>query len=377
MAGQWVAGFRSAVISPFEQIKLAEPRGFRDETVRQTLVLAGGGERIRVRLTNRYGRDPLTIGATRVALRRAEDAIVQETTREVRFGGAGEVVIPPGGEVVSDPVELAVEAGAELALSLHLPDETGLATFSHQPVETAYVARGNQVDAPALPGADEVVARFYVSGVDVSAPDGTAIAVAFGDSWFEGVGTTIGANQRSVDALNARLKRGWVVNQGIAGNRLLVGEIGEHALARLERDALSVPGVSHVLVHFGINDLGLPGMAGEPPATSDDLIAGFAELAGRVRGAGLKVLVATIGPFAGAIYPGVSTPEGLAVRRVVNEWIRVGDGFDGVFDVARAVQNPDDPDFIHPDFDSGDGMHLNDAGARAMAESVNLADLGW
>ncbi|TYB50650.1 SGNH/GDSL hydrolase family protein [Nonomuraea sp. PA05] len=405
----WVAGFRSGVISPYEQIKLAESRGFRDETVRQALVLAGGGDQVRVRLTNRYGRAPLTIGAVRVALRptgdgfvpetgrearsgdaaggearsgdaagggvRSGDAIVPGTEREVRFGGAGEVTIPAGGEVVGDPVELVVRAGEHLVLSLYVPGGTEPATFSHQPMETAYVAPGDQVSAPALPGAEQVAARFYVSGVDVRAPRGTSIGVAFGDSWFEGVGTTMGADRRSVDVLNARLPRGWVVNQGIAGNRLLVDEIGEHGLARLERDALSVPGATHVLVHFGINDLGLPGMAGAPPATAEDLIAGFTELGGRVRAAGMRVLAATIGPFAGAIYPGVSTPEGVAARRRVNEWIRTGAAFDGVFDVAKAVEKPDEPDFIRPEFDAGDGMHLNDVGAQAMGAAVNLADL--
>ncbi|NJP95621.1 SGNH/GDSL hydrolase family protein [Nonomuraea sp. FMUSA5-5] len=371
----WVAGFRSGVISPYEEIKLAEPRGFRDQTVRQPLLMAGGGERVRLRLTNRYGRAPLTIGAARVALRAAGGGIVPETEREVRFGGAAEVTIPAGGEIVADPAELAVAAGTHLMLSLYLPGETEPATYSHQPMEVAYVVPGDQAGAPDLPGAEQVPARFYVSGVDVHAPRGTAIVVAFGDSWFEGVGTTMSADRRSVDALNARLERGWVVNQGIAGNRLLVDEVGEHALARLERDALAVPGATHVLVNLGINDLGLPGMAGLPPATAGDLIGGFTELAGRVRAAGLTVLAATIGPFGGAIYPGISTPEGLAARREVNDWIRTGGAFDAVFDVAEAVADPGKPDFIRPGFDSGDGMHLNDAGARAMAGAVDLAHL--
>ena len=114
---------------------------------------------------------------------------------------------------------------------------------------------------------------------------------------------------RSVDFLNRRLKRGWVVNQGIAGNRLLRDEVGEHALARFDRDVLSIPGLTHVLVHFGMNDLGLPGMSGEPPATSDALIEGFKALAHRAHKADLKILAATIGPFAGAVYPGISTPR--------------------------------------------------------------------
>ncbi|MEO3788258.1 SGNH/GDSL hydrolase family protein [Actinocorallia sp. B10E7] len=375
MTERWVAGFRSAVISPYEQIQLSVPRGFAGQTVRQPLRLAGGGERLRVRLTNRYGRKPLVIGAARLAARKADDEIVPETDIGLRFSGAAEVTIPAGGEAVSDPVESVATAGAELALSLYLPDETGLATYSHMPMETAFVADGDLASAAGLPHAERVEARFYVSGVDVLASEGTAIAVAFGDSWFEGVGTTPDTHRRSVDLLNARLDRGWVVNQGISGNRLLTDEIGEHALARFERDVLSVPGATHVLVHFGINDLGLPGMAGLPPATAEDLIEGFTELARRARAADLKILAATIGPYAGAVYPGISTPEGLQARRQVNDWIRTGGAFDAIFDVARAVENPEDPDFIRPDYDGGDGMHLNDAGARAMADAVDLRHL--
>jgi lysophospholipase L1-like esterase len=363
----WTAGFRSAVISPYEQIQLTEPRGFADQTVRQVLHMAGGGELLRVRLTNRYGRTPLTVAAARAATEHGQAALT--------FDGAERVTIPPGEEAVSDPMELAVAPGADLVLNLYLPEETGLATYSHMPKETALIVGGNHVTSPALPGAEQVEARFFVSGVDVLAPDDTAIAVAFGDSWFEGVGSTTGANNRSVDFLNRRLKRGWVVNQGIAGNRLLRDEVGEHALARFDRDVLSIPGVTHVLVHFGINDLGLPGMTGRPPAASGALIEGFTTLAHRAHQADLKILAATIGPFAGAVRPGISTPEGLTARREVNDWIRTTGAFDAVLDVARAVENPEDPDYIHPALDSGDGMHLNDEGARAMADAVDLETL--
>jgi lysophospholipase L1-like esterase len=120
---------------------------------------------------------------------------------------------------------------------------------------------------------------------------------------------------------------------------------------------------------------GLPGMSGEPPATSAALIEGFKALADRARKADLKILAATIGPFAGAVYPGVSTPEGLVARREVNDWIRSTGTFDAVFDVARAVENPEAPDYIHPALDGGDGMHLNDKGAQAMANAVDLETL--
>lgn len=218
----------------------------------------------------------------------------------------------------------------------------------------------------------EVESRYYLSGVDVLAPDGTKVAVAFGDSWFEGVGTTIGANHRSVDFLNRRVSQGWIVNQGIAGIRLLRDEVGEHAPARFDRDALSIPALTHVLIHFGINDLVLPGVLNEPMPAADALIDGFTALAARAHDSGLNILAATIGPF-GAAETG--TPDGLAVRRQVNDWIRTTDVFDGMFDSAAAVADPATPDFIRPAWDSGDGMHLNDAGAEAMAATVSLDDL--
>ncbi|WP_067476361.1 GDSL-type esterase/lipase family protein [Nocardia amamiensis] len=371
----WLAGFRSAVISPDEEIKLAESRAFTDQTVRQVLRLAGGGAQVRIRLTNRYGKAPLVIGAARVAIRNSGSEIVAETDTALRFDGAEQVVIPAGADVVSDPVELTVSAGADLALSLYLPGPTGLATFSQQPGEITYVAAGNAASDAVLSAAEEVPTRFYVVGVDVLATAGTPVAVAFGDSWFEGFGTTIGANHRSVDFLNARLDQGWAVNQGISGNRLLTQDIGEPGLERFDRDALTVPGVTSVLVNFGINDLILGGMAGQPPATADELIAGLTALAHRAHAAGLTIHAATIGPYAGCIYEGVTVTETLPTRRRVNEWLGGTDVFDSVFDVARAVEDPERPDFIRPEFDSGDGMHLNDVGARAMAETIDVAVL--
>ncbi|WP_040783048.1 GDSL-type esterase/lipase family protein [Nocardia pneumoniae] len=371
----WIAGFRSGVINPDEQIKLAESRAFTDQTVRQVLRLAGGGTQLRITLTNRYGKTPLVVDAARVAIHKTGSEIVAETDTALRFDGAERVVVPTGGEAVSDPVEFTASAGTDLALSLYLPGPTGLATFSQQPGEIAYVAAGNVVSDAALSAEEEVSTRFYVAGVDVLASAATPVAVAFGDSWFEGFGTTIGANHRSVDYLNARLDHGWAVNQGISGNRLLTPEIGEPGLERFDRDALTVPGVTSVLVNFGINDLILGGMAGQPPATADELIAGFSALAHRAHAAGLPIHAATIGPYAGCIYEGVTIAETLPTRRRVNEWLRGTDIFDSVFDVARAVEDPERPDFIRPEFDSGDGMHLNDAGARAMAETIDIAAL--
>ncbi|MFD4182631.1 GDSL-type esterase/lipase family protein [Rhodococcus sp. NPDC058514] len=357
-------------MNPGEEIRLAEPRGFAGETLRQVVRLAGGGERLRVRLTNRYSDRELVIGVARIALRKSGHEIVAETDTAVRFGGADQVRIPAGGEIVSDPVAMEVEAGQEITLTLYLPEDTGLAAFAHMPAASGWIVPGDRTGDTALPDAEETISRFFLTGIDVLAAAGTPVLVAFGDSWFEGVGSTHGENRRSVDALNSSLSHGWVVNQGIGGNRLLSDQVGEHALARFERDVLSVPGVAGVWANFGINDLILTGAA-----PVDALIAGYIELARLAHAAGLPIYANTIGPFAGVIYPGMSVAEGIPVRNAVNAWLRESTIFDAVFDVAAAVEDPKRPDFIRAEFDSGDGLHLNDAGARAMAGTVDLLAL--
>jgi lysophospholipase L1-like esterase len=43
-----------------------------------------------------------------------------------------------------------------------------------------------------------------------------------------------------------------------------------------------------------------------------------------------------------------------------------------VIDFDLATRDPDRPTRLRPEFDSGDHIHPNDAGNRAMAEAVDL-----
>lgn len=377
MTTTWIAAHRTAVLSPYEGFAIFESRGFTDQTVRQSLRLAGGGEAIRIRLSNRYGKDPLDLGGAHLALRTKGSGIDPASDTPLRFSGALTATVPAGEELVSDPVELPVSAGEELTLSLYLPGDTGPTTFSAVPYDTGYAAAGNQLSAASLDGAEEFGSGHLLTGADVLAPEGTRIAVAFGDSWIEGAATTPGADNSFPSQLSRRLTRGWIVNQGISGNRLLTDEIGERLLARVERDVLDVPGVSHVLIHIGLNDLGMPGHIAHPePAdgpTAAEFTAGLTTLADRLHAAGLTVIGTTIGPYRGTVHDGYDSERGQAVRREINTWL-LGDEhpFDAVVDLAAAVADPDRPDRIREEFNSGDGLHVNDAGAKAIADAVDV-----
>jgi lysophospholipase L1-like esterase len=380
MTTTWTAAHRTAVINPREGFKLFEPRGFADQTVRQALRLAGGGEALRVRLSNRYGEQPLEIAGAHLARRTEGSGIDPDTDIALLFAGVAHVTIPVGEEITSDVVERAVHAGEELVLSLHLPQDTGLTTYSAVPYDIGYAAPGNQLGAEVLKDAEELTTGHFITGVDIRTPEDTRIVVAFGDSWIEGAATTPGADNSFPSQLGRRLTRGWIVNQGISGNRLLTDEIGEHLLARVERDVLDVPGVSHVLIHVGLNDVGLPGFIGHPepgtPPTADEFTAALTAIADRLHAAGLTVIASTIGPYAGTVYEGYDSEEGQTVRRRVNAWL-LGEEhpFDAVVDLAAAVADPDQPDRIRDDFNAGDGLHVNDAGAKAIADAVDLTYL--
>ncbi|MEU0336818.1 GDSL-type esterase/lipase family protein [Streptomyces sp. NPDC006193] len=380
MTTAWIAAHRAAVISPDESFHLTEPRGFAGQTLRQSLRPAGGGEAVRILLGNRYGRTPVEIGGAHLATRTTGHGIDPATGATLTFAGAPTAEIPAGGELVSDPVERPVTAGEELTVTLYLPGDTGPTAYTAVPYDTGHTAPGEQLTAAHLHGAEEVTTGHFVIGADVRAPAGTRIAVAFGDSWIEGAATTPGSAGSFPARLSRRLTRGWIVNQGISGNRLLTDEIGEHLLARVDHDVLTVPGVSHVLVHIGLNDLGMPGFRAHPEpadgATAAELVTGLTALAGRLHAAGLTAVGCTIGPYRGTVYDGYDTEAGQSARREVNAWL-LGDThpFDAVVDVAAAVADPAEPERIRAAFDSGDGLHVNDAGARAIADAVDLSSL--
>src|SRR5260370_3293413 len=299
-AGSW-----AAAPAPAEGVV-----GFNNHTIRMNPRISLGGERMRVRISNAYGNRPLAIGAARIALRDKGPGIVTGSDRKLTFGGSDSTAIAAGAVQFSDPVELSVSALADLAVSIHLPGEV-LANFA---ITGRYARQTNYISPPGdftreavMPVGNLTDQWFFVCGVDVLAGSEAGGVVALGDSLTDGNISTIDAFCRWPDQLARRLAerangpRGGrpigVMNQGLGGNRILHDIRGDSGQRRFDRDVLAQPGVTHVIVMLGTNDLRNRWAKPEEEVTGEQMIAGLQQMALRAQSAGVKIIGATLTPF--------------------------------------------------------------------------------
>ncbi|WP_432482253.1 SGNH/GDSL hydrolase family protein [Kineococcus esterisolvens] len=391
--GEWVGTWASA--------PTAVPAGgvtvLQDRTVRQVVHASIGGDSLQVRFTNEFGETPLLMGEAHVGLRAgASGTDVQPgTDRRITFGGSTSTTVPAGSPLLSDPVQLSLPDGGDLVVSIHLPRSTPVTTVHAFPHQDGVVAAGNVTGAASVTPTATLGQWVFLSGVSVLSPERerASAIVALGDSITDGAETTRGANRRWPDLLAERLReaRGFpdrgVLNEGVSGNRLLhdpnppagspaegyAAFFGESALRRFDRDVAAQPGVEHLVVLLGVNDLGHPGTSApeSEAVTAQQIIDAHRQLIARARQLGITAIGGTVLPFGGDTL-GFSSEEAEAARQQVNHWIRTSGEYDAVVDFDAALRDPRDHRRLNPRYDSGDHLHPDDAGMRAMAEAVPL-----
>jgi len=391
----------NATAQPDLRFTLPSPdTGAKDQTFRLVLKPELWGPRVRLRFSNAFGTRPVTLDGAFLGLQSSGAAIMPGSNRPVLFAGKKSVTLAPGAEAWSDPVALPFAGnptapelvGRKLAASFHMTGETGPLTWHAKALQTSYLTApgagslGGPEDEGAFP--NSTTSWFFLDALDVQAPD-AKLVVCLGDSITDGTSSTLNGDDRWPDVLARRLRaagaRMGVVNQGIGGNQV-VGPAeytpahpnpgGPSALSRLDRDVLSLSGVTHVIWLEDINDFSTNGGA-TVEQVRDGMRSGVARL--RAKLPGVKVIGATLTSIVGTTSPAHIPPEVEEKRRAFNEFVRHNDGlFDGIvdFDLATAdlATHAMRPEFIPGSTvgGPGDGLHPNRAGYLAMGKAVDL-----
>jgi lysophospholipase L1-like esterase len=370
----------------------------RNQTLRLIVHTTVGGRKVRIRLSNVYGDRPLRIGGAHIARRVSGADVDSSTDGMLTFGGVPSVTIPAGAVAVSDAATLDIAPLSDVAVSLFLPDTT-FATTSHiLAQQISYVSDTGDFSAHAsMPVVRKIRSWPFLTELDVVGSAGGATIVAFGASTTDGDGSTPDSNRRYPDVLAERLQRAGgglaalgVLNEGIIGNRLLSDSphelrplfgsvLGPAAVSRFERDVLSHAGVRYVILALGVNDILFPGSF--TPVTealaAEDIIAGYRLLIARAHQRGIRIIGTTIPPFENATFTNPPmrfyTPQKEVVRTKVNAWMRGATReFDGVVDFDAVLRDPRHPSQLSAAYDSGDHLHMNDAGYAATANAIPL-----
>lgn len=378
-AGRPVAWVGTWATSPMVENKDASTPALAGATLRQVVRVSVGGQKLRLRLSNAFGRSGLAVAAAEIALPADGSAIGGSRSFALRFGGQPGVVVPAGAVMLSDPLELSLPAHADVAVTLRLQDVPEAITGHPGARATSWWRKSTEATPDNWAQAPRVDRWYFITGLEVETTTPPRAVVLLGDSITDGYGVKPGTNQRWTDGLSRRLRADpatadiGVLNQGIGGNRLLRDGAGPNILARFERDVLAQTGVRWLVVLAGINDLGTRLNArknGEPFARAADIIGAYEQIIARAHAAGIQVFGATLTPYAGAGF--YWSEDGEADRQTINRWIRASGHFDAVIDFDAALRDPDAPTRLAAGFDSGDHLHPSMAGYAEMARVVDL-----
>ena len=376
-------------------------QGARDQSFRLIVRPDLWGPQTRIRLSNALGTQTITFADVYVGVQQGSSEVLKGTNRPVSFGGQRRVSVPAGQWVWSDPVDLPFVRpdtlpwlqGRRLAVSFHVPDTSGPMTWHAKALTTSYLtapgtgSQGHREEESAF--SHTTTSWFFLDAVDMMAPADTRVVVGFGDSITDGTASTLNGDDRWPDVLSRRLHREVdqqvvVLNAGIGGNQV-VGPAqyspiqpfpgGPSALMRLERDILSLSGVSTVIWLEGINDFGKNGNA-SAESVIGGMRAGVALMRQHIPS--IQVLGATVVSALGSTSEAHGFGEQDERRKVLNEFIRTSGVFDGVVDFDPAILDPDtggmQPQFVHDTTvgGAGDKLHPNRLGYQAMGLSIDL-----
>jgi lysophospholipase L1-like esterase len=352
------------------------PAPLATNTLRQFVHVTIGGQHLRVRFSNAYGTNSVTMRSVHVALAAgtgsaANGVINTATDKALTFRGAPSMTIPPGVVMLSDPFDFNLPPLTNLAVTIYFGNISATTITGHPGSRTtSYIQSGNVVSAASMPSAATTQHWYIITGVDVLADSSSHALAIIGDSITDGRGSDTDGNDRWPDDLADRLATNaptagvGVLNMGIGGGGVF-GGLGPAGLDRFDRDVLNQSGARWMIVFIGVNDIG----GSSSMSTATNLVTAYIQWANKAHARNMLAYGATITPFGGNSY--YSTLHE-AERQYVNAWFRTNNVFDGVIDLDAAVQDPMNPTQLLPAYEF-EWLHLNPAGTQAAANYIDLS----
>ena len=364
---------------------------FADTTIRQTLRVSLGADKIRIRISNQYGSDILPVTSVVAALPLAgregniagSPDVLADSLKQVTFGGLEGVDIPPYATVLSDPIDLKVRPASDISISMYL------ANGQPGPIVTAHLTSksetwfnpGDHTRSDKLTSTALSYPRwYYISAIEGLLDDGACSIACVGDSITDRGDSKLPMNRYDgwIDRLFDRLQDRpstsdiAVLNFGISGDQVYRGGVG-----RIERDVLARNGVKFVFLLMGVNDIGMTSNTQEAQdQLFQRLVFSYQQIIQKVHTIGLPIFTSTIMPF--TCPPGWPTPWDFVdptreqTRLKINRWILSCKDFDYVVDWSKTLEDPSNPHMVQHQYQYGDYLHPSPEGYRAMAYDLDM-----
>lgn len=374
-AGKIWTGTWSTAPQLVEPNNMPPTPGLANNTFRQIVRVSIGGNIVRLRLSNVFSKEPVTLKSVAIAVAKEGSVVEESTQTKLKFEGKSEVTMLPGTQIVSDPLKFKLAPGSRLAITMAFGDVSATITGHPASRTTSYILTGDNVLSPDFAGAIPTDHWYIINGIDVQTSKNAGAVAVLGNSITDGRGSGTNKQNRWPDIFSQRLLENkatrniGVLNLGIGGNCVVRGGLGPTALNRFDRDILSQNNVKWLIITIGVNDIGGIRTAEETSKVVENLISAYTQLIDKAHAKGIKVYGATILPFAKSFY---DTDFRLQARDKVNEWIRTSGHYDAVIDFDALMRQSDDPKTILPDVHSGDFLHPNEAGYEKMGRFVDL-----
>lgn len=339
-----------------------------NNSLRQIVRVSIGGEKLRIKFSNKYGTTLLKIKKVIISDSKSQGTSEIDTNsiKTVTFSKKEKVTINPGEEIYSDIINYHLKALSEIAISISFGIVPSELTGHGNSITNSFIEEGEKINNEIFSSENMTPHWYFIESIEVVNDNDKKAIVCFGDSITEGVGSTLDKNNRWPDKLAEKLQENKmyedlaVVNAGIGGNRIC-----DQGLERFEHDVLDIKGVKYIIVLYGVNDMI------HLNTTAAEIISAYKQIIEKAHNKNLYIYAGTILPF-GKWFTWDNDRE--KDRQEVNEWIRntkkEDGGFDAYFDFDNYVKDNKNITNLLEEYDSGDGLHPSAKGHESIANAI-------